>query len=91
MILPFLVFGHARDEMQRAARRTGRRCARPWRRSSSTVVIALADDHEGHHVLAALLVGHADHCRLEDPRILQQRGLDLGRADPAAGDLDGVV
>ena len=46
-------------------------------------------EHDDH--LALELVGHADRGRLDDRRMGDDGRLDLGRADPLAGDLERVV
>ncbi len=46
---------------------------------------------EAHHRLALDRVGNADGHRLGHQRMRHQRRLELGRAEPLAGHLDGVV
>ena len=49
---------------------------------------ARANCGEGDHVLTELRVGDADHRGLDDGRMGEQRGLDLGREDGIAASQD---
>ena len=53
--------------------------------------LALAQDAVGLDDVAAQLVGHTDDRRLGHGRVADQGALDLGCAQPIAGDLDHVV
>ena len=58
------------------------------------LVVALEvalERHEGRDRLARVLVGLADHRGLGDLRVRDDRGLDLGRREAVAGDVDHVV
>ena len=84
-------------------RRTRPRAARPPRRavrgrgraararSASSASTAGRERHERLDDLPGDRVGHADHARLGDRRVLEQRALDLERPDQVAGRLDDVV
>ena len=54
------------------------------------VEVAL-ERHEGDDRLAGVLVVLADHRRLGDVRVGDDRRLDLRRREPVAGDVDDVV
>ena len=96
MILPERVFGRSSAQMIRFgpgefadplgdvvadARRPARR-SRSWSPSQGD---------EGADRLAGVLVGLADHRRLGDLVVGDDRRLDLGGREPVAGDVDDVV
>src|SRR5215212_10782039 len=54
-------------------------------------LLARLEHYEQHDTLALDRVGHADRGGLRDGRVADRRRLDLGWAEPLAGDLDGVV
>src|SRR5215210_978950 len=53
--------------------------------------LALLQHHRGAHLLAELVVRHADHGRLLDRRVLVQHLLDLARVDVVAATDDQVL
>ena len=54
-------------------------------------LLAVLQGHVHVDALALDVVGIADHRCLGDRLVADQRGLDLGRAEPVAGDVDDVV
>ena len=95
MILPERVFGRSSDQTIRFGRASlPIRSATCSRISVDQLVGALEvalERDEGADRLAGVLVGLADHRRLGDLRVRDDRRLDLGGREPVAGDVDHVV
>ena len=95
MILPERVFGSSSAQMIRFGRANlPIRSATVARISSTSSSLALGvalQGDEGADRLAGVLVGLADHRRLGDLRVGDDRRLDLGGREPVAGDVDDVV
>ena len=95
MILPERVFGRSSAQMIRFGRanlpiRSATVSRIPSSSSSVPSVVAL-ERHERADRLTGLLVGLADHRRLGDRLVGDDRRLDLGRREPVARDVDDVV
>ena len=80
-----IIFGRTVLPMSRMTAR------RPRSRSSDLQAIARSRHAQDDDRLALELVGDADRGGLEHRRVGHRAGLHLGRADPLAGDLEGVV
>ena len=95
MILPERVFGRSSAKAICFGRASLPIFSATWSRSSASSssppsTLALGRD-EGEDRLARVLVGDADHRRLGDALVADQRRLDLHRREPVAGDVDHVV
>ena len=95
MILPERVFGRSSAQMIRFGRANlpirSATTARISSTSSSLGSVSPCEGDEGADRLAGVLVGLADHRRLGDLLVGDDRRLDLGRREPVAGDVDDVV
>ena len=95
MILPERVLGRSGVKSRYLGRAmapmTGRRGRAARAASSSLVAHAGARDDEGEDGLPGQRVVLADHGRLRDGRVVDERRLDLDGADAVAGDVHDVV
>ena len=95
MILPERVLGRSSAQMIRFGRANlpirSATTARIPSTSSSLGSVSPAQGDEGADRLAGVLVGLADHRRLGDLLVGDDRRLDLGGREPVAGDVDDVV
>ena len=95
MILPERVLGSAGVKWIRSGVAIGLISARTcWRSSASSAALgSLAGDQRDVAIdaLALDVVRIADHRRLGDERVADQGALDLGGAEPVAGDVEHVV